>query len=84
MKKEKIIKVYENEELFQEIMKRCRINEDISTWDYSSDNTINYPNAKPLVGKYAGHHFGWLVYREWGNSSETYITYTIEEEKEDK
>lgn len=67
--------VQENDEMFEEIMKRCKINMDMSSWDYSSDNTIGYCyNARPLVCKKTNQQIGWLVNKEW--STEYGIHYT--------
>ena len=72
----KNIKVYENEELFDEIMEHCQVDMDISSWDYSSDNTSNYNyNAMPLIDK-TSYQVGWLVYKEWEDADETYISIT--------
>lgn len=73
----KNIKVYENEELFDEIMEHCQVDMDISSWDYSSDNHLNYNyNAMPLLDKKTDYQVGWLVYREWTewDENETYIS----------
>ena len=76
----KIVKIYENEKDFDEIMSICYINMDIASWDYASDSHSGYNyNASPLIGKKTGHHVGWLVYREWRNAEgeitdETYIS----------
>lgn len=63
-----MIKVYENEELFDEIMKHHQVDMNISSWDYSSDNYF------PLYDRKTGHRVGWLVFREWGDKNETYIS----------
>ena len=76
----KFVKIYENEELFDEILSTCNINMDISSWDYSSDIHSNYNyNARPLTRKCTDYTVGWLVYREWEDGDETYIAIKEEE-----
>ena len=64
------IRVQENNAMFDEIMKHCQVNMDISSWEYSSDNyTGNSYNARPLACKKTGQHVGWLVYTKWTDAT---------------